>query len=406
MGNRFHFLCLLCSLVVFLTGCWDQVQIEERGFVIGVAIDKPPSKTIDANAEREAPNKPEGRHRVLVTHQLVIPGGLVGGGQGGGSQNSGEAAYLNLTSEGDSLFEISRILATRTSRSPFYQHLKVVIVSEELAKNVDVLSDALDFFMRDPEVRRSSKVMVAKGDARQVLKVQPRSEKLPAMYINSVAENIQKTARMLPEVRIGEVHEHLVSGSSFVLPRISPSQQEVKVAGSAVFQGATKRMVGYLGEEETEGLNFLTGKLAGGLLKVPVHDNLVTVNVLESTQDIRARAADKEHIHFRIEIECEGTIAESMEPLDFLDEKMIRNVEAAIAREILRISRDTVNKLHKDMKTDVLGLGNHLRQHDHSLWHQVKADWDTGRNYFSQSEIEVSARFYIRTIGDANRTQK
>jgi spore germination protein len=38
--SRFKFcITVLGVFFVFLTGCWDYVEIEDRGFILGVAID-------------------------------------------------------------------------------------------------------------------------------------------------------------------------------------------------------------------------------------------------------------------------------------------------------------------------------------------------------------------------------
>lgn len=406
MGKRSAFLFLLILVVLSTTGCWDQVQIEERGFVIALAIDLPESEKMKRKAEQEAPDKPKEQVRFLVTHQFVIPGGLSGGSQGGGANHSSSGeAFLNLTSEGDSLFEISRAVAGRTSRSPFYQHLKVVIISEEVAKTKDAFAKVLDFTLRDPELRRSSKVMIAKGEARSTLEITPKNEKLPGMFINSIAENIKKNARMLPEERLGDVHGYMIRRFSYAIPRIVSGSDAVKIAGSAIFRGKNNQMVGYLGEEETEGLNFVTGKLDGGLLKALVGDNLVIFNVQGAKRTIEANTRDKEHIRFLISIECEGVIAESFRRIDFLDTKTIEHLQKKFEQEIERLANDTIKKVHKQMKVDALRLGSYLKQEQYQVWKQINKDWEDGMNLYNKSEIKVKAKVYIRNVGEVNRTK-
>lgn len=400
------FLLVLVLLSMILGGCWDQVQIEERGFVVGVAIDTPRTKESAKRAAQEAPNKPNIKERFLVTHQFVVPGGLVSGGQGsGGAQNSANEAFLNLVSEGDSLFEISRELATRTSRSPFYQHLKILIVSEDVARSKDGFGKAIDFFLRDPDSRRSSKLFISNGPATKVLEVKPQTEKLPAIYVNSVSENVNKNARMLPERRLGDVHEELLSTYSFVVPRIRPDKQEVKLAGSAVFSHDNE-MIGFLGEEETEGLNFLTGNVNGGLIKAKLKNELVTMNIQGIKHSIEADIRDSQHIRFTIKIVCEGTLAESYAVMDYLNEKTSDKLEHAFAKEIERMSHDTIKKVHKQMKADVIKLGSHLKQHHFDLWKKIRSDWETGAHLYEKSEINVEATVYLRNFGAINRSER
>lgn len=58
---------LLLCLALFATGCWDRVEIEERGFVVGAGIDVAGEDDAD---------------KYILTFQFVIPGGLQGMGAG------------------------------------------------------------------------------------------------------------------------------------------------------------------------------------------------------------------------------------------------------------------------------------------------------------------------------------
>jgi spore germination protein len=399
MGKRWLPSALICLLSLFVSGCWDMVEIDKRGFVIGVAVDVQKNEKTEEKAREEAPDKPEGKHRFVVTEQYVIPGALAqqGGSQGGGG-GQGEA-FLNLTSEGASMFEVSREMATRTSRSPFFQHLKLIIISEAIAKEKDAFAESLDYYLRDHELRRTSKVMIAKGEARKVIEVKPKNEKLPVMYIDSISENTKETARMLPEVSIGDIHEQLLSGMSFVLPRVTPDSSQIKMAGAAIIHGKSQKMVGFLGEEETEGLNFLTGNIKGGLLKIPVEDNLVVFEIQEATRTIQADVKNRDHMVFDISIEAEGDVIESFEQLDFLSGTVISDLEQKLAGEIERLAKDTVQKANKEFKTDFLRIGNYLNTEHNAAWNQVKNNWDFGRNYFAKSEIRVHAKVKIRSTG-------
>lgn len=405
MSKRIAFLCVFTAALTMVAGCWDQVQIEERGFVVGIAIDAPRTKETESRANKEAPDKPKSDQRFLVTHQLVIPGGLVSGSQGtGGGQNTANEAFLNLVSEGDSLFETSRELAARTSRSPFYQHLKVLIISEEVARSKTSFANSLDLLLRDPDSRRSTKVFISKGDAMNVMKVKPKTEKIPALYINAVGENINKNARMLPEALVGDVHQYLLNEFSFALPRIIAEKQEVKVAGAAVFS-MQNQMVGFLGEEETEGLNFLTGKINGGLLKAIVNGNLVMLNIQGAKRKVECDISDPKHMKFTLKLQCEGAIVETYEQTDLLKETTMHEMEQALAKEIERLSKDTIRKIHGELKVDTINLGSFLKQHHYPLWKKIKNDWEQGQKLYEKSEIRVEAKVYIRNVGGINKAK-
>ncbi|MCM3698004.1 Ger(x)C family spore germination C-terminal domain-containing protein [Paenibacillus macerans] len=46
----------------------------------------------------------------------------------------------------------------------------------------------------------------------------------------------------------------------------------------------------------------------------------------------------------------------------------------------------TLEKVQLEYKSDVIGLGTHLKQEYTVAWKKIQNDWDCGENYFSQAE--------------------
>src|SRR5690606_1092821 len=105
---------------------------------------------------------------------------------GGGGQ---QAAYMNVRTEDDSMPSITARFSNIVGRSPFFEHLQVIILSEETARKPNALTDVLDYFLRDVEMRRDIKIMIAHGKAEDVLGVTSFNEKYPVAYLESISEN-------------------------------------------------------------------------------------------------------------------------------------------------------------------------------------------------------------------------
>jgi len=396
---RFMRLLLGSLLVLTLSGCWDRVEIDERGFVVGVAIDL--SKADRSKEVREAPDKPRGKNLYSVTYQFVVPSALSSrGDQAAGSQDRG---FHNLTSQGDEMAQIKREIAVRASRSPYFEHLKVIVVSEEVAKKG--FADILDFYIRDPGMRRETKVMISKGEARRVLELVPRTEKVNAMYIDSITKNQKENARMLPETRIGDIHEHLLREESYVVQRIVGQGDEVKVAGAAIMDGKTNTFVGFLGEEETEGLNYLNAKIKGGIVNFKLDGRLSNFENEQTSRTIRADVSDPMRPKFHVRISAEGSLAETFSSRDLTKLKTIDEIEEIIANEIVRLAQDTIRKMQKEFGKDVAGFGDKLRQDHYRVWKQIEPDWEHGRRLFAASEITVEAKVKLRRYGTINKAK-
>lgn len=393
---------LVMVLLLSLAGCWDRVEIEERGFVIGAAIDVANDQERDLNYE--------GRRKedYRLTYQLVVPGNLqgnTGGGKQSGDGASGEKPYLNLTSEGKTIFQITRQMSAETSRTPYLQHLKIILLSEELAKK-GYLYDALDIFVRDHEMRRAAKVMITEGDAKKAMEINAQNDKLPVMFINFISENNKKTASFLPFTNIGEIQSYLLKGNSFVVPRIFVVDKNAKILGAAVFNSEDQKMIGTLNEKETLGLNFITDEVKSTAIEFMMKDHYVAVEIKSAKSKIKVNDSNLDQINFNIEIEAEGNVGESFGNQKLVKPSTISKFEEKTSNEIEQIVLRTIEKVQKEYKADVLGLGDHLKDEHYQTWTKLEKDWDRGKNYFEKSKIDVQVKFKIRQIGASIETVK
>ncbi|TXC85972.1 Ger(x)C family spore germination protein [Metabacillus litoralis] len=374
------FIVIFCLFIT--SGCWDSIEIEERGFVIGVGVD------LNEETEDEGP--------LSLSQQFVIP---TESSQGGSGEGGSGDAFQNIVSSGNTIFETVRRVAARTNRSPFYEHIKLIVVSEELAKS-DHFPDILDYFLRYPEMRRGTQIMVTPEKAGDILEITPKNEKLPAIYIKSISKNNYKNARMVPPTRIGKIHENLLGDDSYMIQMIVKlNPEEVKISGQAVFNGYTDKLVGFIEEDATEGVNFITGELKGGLLEAKVKDEIVVYEMDKVKTDIEP-VYEKGKIKFNVTIKTTGTIPESYKSFDLLDEEEINQTEEAIKDKIHEFTKLAIKKVRDDLKTDIFGFSQKFRVKYPNEWEDMKNDWDIGENYFQQSEIEVN----VNTVVDRSGT--
>jgi spore germination protein len=397
MGKVGYYLIILGIISLLLTGCWDQVEIEDRGFLIGVAIDL-------VEETNEHSDKPEGKYVYKGTYQFVVPAGLSQGGSGQGG--AAKKAYKNISIKSDSMLEQTRYLAAEVSRTPFAQHLQMIIISENVAKSPQAFGNILDFFLRDDETRRGIKILIAEGEAGPILDISPEPESLPVMHIDSVTENVYKNARILPERRIGIIHARLVDRKSFVVPKIKVDDQKVDMTGAAVFHGHNNQMVSFINGDITEGLNLITGEYKGGVIKAKVEDELIVYEIKREKSVINVDVKNKENIQFHIKILTEGPIGESFSRLDYMNPKNLSKLETAVEKEIERKVSETIKTFQEDLKVDALGLDGYLQREDYDTWKRIKQDWDDGENYFSNSTIKVQVDIVVQAPGAINESEK
>ncbi|GAX90138.1 Ger(x)C family spore germination protein [Effusibacillus lacus] len=410
MGKNKILLLLTAVLgLTFPVGCWDRVEIEERGFVMAIGLDMA-EEANDGQPEEKSDQKK--LPQLEATYQVAIPANLqtgggsggTGGGEGSGGKSEGKA-FMNLTIKGDALFKTVRLAGTRSSRTLYFEHNKLVVIGEELAKT-GYLPNVIDMLLRDHEMRRRMKVVVVQGKAKEALNARPVQEKLNSEYLDSLTENFQRTPRMPKEMTIGDLSENLNGKSSFVLQRAIPYKDEVKIVGAAVMHGHDNKLVGWLTGEETEGLSWVTGKMKGGITvaELPSGERVVYEIRRVKTKVIPVVKGGK--YHFTIRIDAEGSIGESWAQRDLMDAQFVKEVEQATREQIQRLTSKTFDKLQKELKADVIGLGEELSRKQPKLWEQIKNDWDHGKYYFGNAEIHVEANVQVRFRGVISKVEK
>lgn len=381
----------LCCALFLLTGCWDRIEIDQRGFVVGVAIDF---------NENRSKNKYKG------TYQIVVPSGLRKSSQGQSGAGSPGKAYFNLSSSENSMPAISAKMSTRTSRTPYFEHLKIIVISSEVAKEDTRFAHLLDFFLRNSEMRRNVQILITEGKAADILDIQANNEATPIDYITSIARNDVKSNYMLHESRIGDVHEYLVKHNSFAIQTINMEDEGISLTGSAIFDGRTKKMIGFLTGEETQGLNFITEKVKGGIIEAKVEGHSIGFQVERAKSKISMHQLSPTKFKFNINLVTEGTLDKSIAGYDPTDSEAIQTLEKSIEDSIQTNTHKTIKKLQQTYKKDALGLGAFLFQNHYKIWKPIAEDWEEGLHLFTQSEINVRTEVIIRRIGNIIQTTK
>lgn len=111
-----------CSLPLFLlTGCWDSLELHERSFVMGIALDE----TED--------------DKLQLTAQIYKP--APGGAQ---SNQSGQKSYVNIPIVENTVSEAVRKIPIHLGRKAHWGHLRTILIGEKLAREKGV-GEILEF---------------------------------------------------------------------------------------------------------------------------------------------------------------------------------------------------------------------------------------------------------------------
>lgn len=243
---------IMIGMILSLTGCWDQKELDQKAYVIGIGLD-----------EHEIEGK------VQVTYLIANP--EVGSQQSGGGTNEPPEEIITLVA--DDFISSRNTANTVVSKEISYDLLRVIIVSEELARKSDFIRWIYSA-AKDREIKRSTELIVTKEDAKKFISNNnPKLETRPHKYFELMIERGQETA-MIPQTdlngffRIAESDSDLFLGI-FATTEIDPGRRrtmsdddflaggiqiegetnDAQFIGSAVFKEG--KMIGKITGEET-----------------------------------------------------------------------------------------------------------------------------------------------------------
>jgi spore germination protein len=377
----------LLLIVIALAGCWDRNEIEEAGIVLGVGID-----LVEPEAEGKLP-------RIGMLHQIALPSPF--------SQSASSKVqkdYINYYSEGPLVFDIIRNLSTRTSRPPSYEHLRIIVIGEEAARGID-LDKLINFFLRNTETRRSIRVVIAEGKARAVFE-KPKNIKNQSMELRELTGNYRQTLRMPVDVTLGNMSERITGKRSFVAQRVLSLPGGLQLMGGAVISGRKARLVGWLDELETVGLNWMLGNdNSNGVVESlePQSGAMLGYEVRSMTRRLQP-LVEGDRISFRLDIKTTGKLREDWaNPGDAFELDFIKRAEKAIAEEIKRLAEKALERTQHQFKVDAAGFGQRLGITHPALWKRVKDGWE---ERFSRMSVEIRVVAAIQEFGTRGAKQR
>lgn len=379
------------AISILLSGCWSSFPIEELNMEVGVALDAAEETESEKDFEEKGGSYPK-RRKFSCTYQFIIPQG-----SGGGSQKNTPSSknYYNMTETGDSVFETVRELALRTRRPPIGHHLKTIVIGEKLARSAN-LSELIEFYSRDNDIRPSVLLYLSKGRAREVFE-NALPGQTPAFVLEGIFENRERTTRIWKPMTMAKVIGPLHGKNSFLLQNVIADDKETKLAGAGAIKGETGKLVGFLNEAELEGVVWLTGQGHGGVLKTydPKNDKLITYEIKSMKSKIKANVKG-EDISFHVKIKSTGRYGEVFsEDAVRLDEAIVKYDEETLQKHVINMLQTTVKKLQEDLHVDVAEFGSNLRIQHPKIWQKMKDNWDERFSHIPVTyEVDLSIEGY------------
>ncbi|MCR2823018.1 Ger(x)C family spore germination protein [Lederbergia panacisoli] len=402
----FHLLCIVCLFIPLLSGCWDSLDIEKRATVLAIAIDKAePDHGLEHESEEEkkitnvkGDTSEDDRQLIRLTAQIAVPGRIPLGPQIGGGGGDQKPVWV-LSVVGSTIDSAMTNLQQELSDKLFLGHLRIIIVSEEIAK--EGVSRFNDYLRRQSEVRRTAWLAISKEKASKYMSVAPELERVPALYLNVMVENTVKLGKF-PNNPIGVFWRiHTSKGQDSFLPFLEIKRGgNINLEGLAYFKG--DKMKGEIAPIQIGLLMAIIQKGEGGyaaFYNIPGSDEQVLLRAM------KRRAKFKTAIHngkpeIRIRIRYENEIVEKEHgKIPINNPEVIQKLEQSYNNDVKIAVEKLIKKMKKE-KSDIFGFGEHIRAKHPKFWDQhvkTKEDWE--EIFKNDLKVSVQVESQILRIG-------
>lgn len=223
----------LFFLLILLPGCMRSIQLNERAIVQAVGLDWK-----------------DGEY--ALTLQIFDPEAAEGDDTSGGKM---------LHVEGKTISEAMRNANLKQGQEIFWGHTKLIIIGEQIAR--DGIEAVIDYFNADAQSRPNMDVLIADGEAGEVLSEPLDSTILPVLSTKMMLEGYQDNGKLVRSQLKGIAGslENPSVGAYLPLAAFSGDEKNpsIQIVGTAILSGG--RITGTFSPEETRGILWAAGEV-------------------------------------------------------------------------------------------------------------------------------------------------
>jgi spore germination protein KC len=346
---------------------------------------------------------------LIVSYQIVNPTEVAPGIMGGSGGK--QPVFTVYESRGKNLMEATRKASKQTSRRLFFGHARMLVFSEKLAK--DSIYQAMDMISRDPEVRSTIQVLIARETTpSKILRTFSAIDKVTSDEVAAIlkiteenwGENLQQDVNEVLQSIINEGGEPLINGIEIVGDKelaVTAKNYEVgdpariRLNGMAMFKNG--KLKGWVDGPDARGMLWIKGKIKSSAISIPCKGKkgAAAIEVVRSKTSLSA-ITKGEIPAIKIDVYPEANIAEANCPVNLEKESEIFKMEKTFDKVIKKEIKKAVRASQMN-NSDVLGFGELLYRENPKKWTSVyKKNYE---HIFPKIEVKVNVESRIRRSG-------
>lgn len=360
--------CLLAIAMPWtISGCQFK-DIDKRSFVLAIGIDRPEDK--------------DKKNQFEVTLKMAIP-------EGDPTKRSQETVVITEIAE--SVPEAVRLAKSKTDKELDFSHCKAMIYGESLAR--DNIIPLVDWSSRRRDIQLIMFVAVGQPTAREVVKMQTKSERLPG---NALILGLGKEGTESPYIKSAysfdlsrRTTEH---GLDPFMPVVRTKHPDMLIIDRVALFNKQK-LVTILTPDETRMLNLLTSNHLRSSFKVDAEGNSYDYNLENSKFKYRIKTGKEKQTVVEYRLSGIASLEDNMKGTPVTG-PVLRSISKAASE---KWERDSINLFKKIQASGVDPFGWGLRYYSRN-WNNSteRQDWE---RLYPGLEFQVKADLKVKYTG-------
>lgn len=372
------FLILLVFCIAALTGCWSQRELKALTIVMGMGLDKDESNP----------------QNIKLTAQIVLPERIKGASITSNAAGEPIKPWWNIESTGKTTFEAIRQYSQKLSNRLYIAHTQIFIIGKKLAE--EGIEKPLDFFIRAKETRPSTKLLVSRTTASEILNTDTKLNLMPAINISSLIDAYEFSSNFKDITVNDYINGMLSKTTDFVALMVDVVEEGgikiPNITGLAIFKG--DRMVGEFDRYESRGLLWIRGWVKSGVINVQLPDGMVALEIINAKGDIVSEL-DGKKVKMKIKVQMNSVMGEQTSIKNYATVEGMNSIGKLAEKEIIREMTLCWEKA-RSLNVDVFGFGEAVHISNPSAWKSMEEQWD---KIFPAIDLELEVKVNVTGAG-------